>query len=70
MVKMIDGGIYECENGDIVKVRRNNLPYYRFSAVYIQYAGETLQRESNEKWTDDGVSYHDDCGYNIVKQIS
>ena len=70
MITLVNGGIYECENGDIVKVRRNNLPYYCFSAIYIQYAGESIQRESSEKWTAEGVAYHDDCGCNILKQIA
>ncbi len=69
MVNLIEGGIYECENGDIVKVRRNHLPYYCFSAIYIQYAGDIAHESCSETWTAEGVAYHNDCGYNITRLI-
>lgn len=71
MLTLVDGGIYECENGDIVKVYRNNLPYYCFSAIYIQYADEEIVHDScSEKWTADGYPYHSGCGLRIVKQVN
>lgn len=64
---LVSGKIYKCENGYVVTVVKNNLPYYKFSAQ----SGRALNHEGKvvtckEVWTEEGIAYHNDCGYNIT----
>lgn len=65
-ISVEEGKKYKTADGDIVQVRRNNLPYYCFSAVEVNgVEGDCF----GEKWTSNGVAYHDDCGYNFIEEV-
>lgn len=59
-MKIEEGKTYICKNGVVVTVRKNNLPYFKFSSI---------DKSLSEVWTEDGKSYHDDCGYNFVEEV-
>lgn len=59
---------YRTENGYIVTVERSTLPYYKFRALRASIEGKDVKL--SEVWTEDGIAYHDDCGFNIVEQIA
>lgn len=63
-MKIEDGKTYQLKDGTVVKVRRNSLPYYCFSAVVDH--DHYLYRET---WTESGRAFHDDCGFSIVAQV-
>ena len=60
-----DGKTYLCKNGEVVTVRRSNLPYYKFGVLKLN----GIKSDDTEVWSEDGIAYHDDCGYNFVKEI-
>lgn len=66
-MKLEAGKTYVCTNGVIVTLVRNSLPHYKFSCVGY-YATDECGDEvyCSEVWTEDGVAYHNDCGYNIA----
>lgn len=55
---------YVCENLAIVELEKSSLPYYKFKAKSIDWTGKL--ESCSEVWTEDGVAYHNDCGYNII----
>lgn len=62
-IKLEEGKTYITKNGDRVKVVKNRLPYYKFSSdVGSQH------HLFSEVWTEDGVAYHDDCGFSFVAE--
>lgn len=63
-INIKSGSIYKTENGDIVKLVLNNLPYYKFKCVEVNGVPGDCH---GEVWTEDGKAYHDGCGYNIVE---
>lgn len=64
-MKLVDGGTYKTENGYLVTVRRNSLPFYAFSAEKALDANGNAC-DMTEVWTGQGVAYHNDCGFNFV----
>jgi len=70
-VKLEDGHIYEDMNGRYFRVRRNNLPHYKFScAEQIPSPKEPhVTNPFNDVWTEDGISYHYDCGLNLICEV-
>lgn len=65
-IKIKSGGIYKTKDGDIVKLVRNSLPYYKFKCVEVNGLPNNCY---GEVWTEEGKAYHDDCGYNIVEEV-
>lgn len=64
-MKLVDGGTYKTENGYLVTVRRNSLPFYKFSVEKaLDVNGNAC--DMAEVWTEEGVAYHNDCGFNFV----
>ena len=62
------GKKYVCENGIVFVARTTNLPHYKFGVVYAEDAdGKPIS--CSEVWTENGVAYHNDCGYNVIKQV-
>lgn len=59
-MKIEEGKTYRCENGYIFTVRKNHLLRYKFSSI---------DSEETEVWTEQGVAYHDDCGYNFIEEV-
>lgn len=64
-MKLVDGGTYKTENGYLVTVRRNSLPFYKFSAKKA-LDPDNKECEMFEVWTEEGVAYHNDCGFNFL----
>jgi len=60
-----EGHTYECKNGIVVTVRRSNLPFYKFTVEKI----DGITSKDSEVWSEEGVAYHDDCGYNFVSEV-
>ena len=70
-MKLEAGKTYVCTNGVIVTLVRNSLPHYKFSCIGLcvgRCAIDECDDEvyCSEVWTEDGVAYHNDCGYNIA----
>ena len=61
-VKVEDGGTYQCENGTWVKVKKNKLPYYKYSCA--EWSGKISAE--GETWTEEGIAYHNDCYFNFI----
>lgn len=66
-MKVENGYTYKCENGYLVTLQRNNLPYYKFSCIDASLDGVPVK--CREVFTEDGIAYHDDCGYNIISKL-
>lgn len=66
-MKIENGCTYVCENGYLVTLERNQLPYYKFSCVGASFEGKIV--DCTEKFTEDGIAYHNDCVYNIVRKV-
>lgn len=64
-MKIEHGKYYVTKSGELVQMRRNKLPYYCFSAM-----SSNASHLRDEVWTDAGVAYHNDCGYNILREAS
>lgn len=60
-----EGKTYLCKNGCVVTVRRTNLPEYKFGVAKMN----GNDSNDSEVWTESGVAYHDDCGYNFVEEV-
>lgn len=68
-MKVQEGKTYVCQNGYIVTVVRNSLPYYKYSvAGKVATDDQGFTVDCSETWTEDGLAYHNDCGYNIVSE--
>lgn len=64
-MKIVCGKTYTCENGFTVKVKKSNLPYYKFK-VDEAYDEQGIKIDwLSEVWTEDGIAHHNDCGYNF-----
>lgn len=61
-IKLESGKTYVTENGDVVKL-------YCFSG-WLQFCFKTDVDSSlsHERWTEDGVAHHSDCGNSIVSE--
>lgn len=54
---------YILKNGEVISFRRNSLPHYKFSAE--------VNKDHylfNEVWTENGVAYHNDCGFSVLAE--
>lgn len=65
-MKIQHGKTYKCKNGDVFTIKKNNLPYYCFSVD----KAHSFPTNEHEVWTEEGIAYHDDCGYNFVEEIN
>jgi hypothetical protein len=66
-IQLVEGKKFYVADGDIrytVTVRRNSLPYYKWS---METGPDWLE---SEVWADDGTAYHADCGNSIVGEIN
>lgn len=66
MIKVEAGKTYITANGYTVKLERNSLPHYCFKAVSCD--GDETNNCFGEVWTAEGIAYHNDCGYNLVRE--
>lgn len=64
-MKIQVGVEYVLKNGEIVQFEKNSLPYYKFSALV-----DPDHYLATEVWTEDGVAYHDDCGFSVVREAA
>lgn len=62
-----EGKTYETEDGAVVRLRRNSLPHYCFSAASTD--GDVADDCYGEVWSADGKAYHPECGYNLVREV-
>jgi len=70
-MKLEEGKVYECKNGNKVKVKRSNLPYYKFTVKENLPSEEGfIDTNTSEVWNENGIAYHDDCGYNFIREVS
>ena len=66
------GKTYQCKNGAFVTISNgvNNGLYYRHKASNVVHETEGIRDAGyHEVWTSEGVAYHYDCGWNIVREI-
>ena len=70
-IKLESGKLYLCEDGSVVKVKKNSLPEYKFSldeGYKIESGKLVKQNWGSLVWKENGISYHFDCGLNIVSE--
>ena len=65
-MKIKTGNTYKCENGFVFEAVKNNLPYYKFSCKNKIGSFDGELTNCSETWTEDGIAYHNDCGYNVI----
>lgn len=63
-MKIEEGKTYLLLNLAKVSFKRNNLPYYKFSIVE-----SSEDFGVGEVFTEDGIGYHNDCGYEVIGEI-
>ncbi len=70
-VKLEDGHIYEDMDGRYFKVKRCKLPYYKFGCAEQMPSPKfpEVVKDFDDHWTEDGISYHSDCGLNLICEV-
>lgn len=66
------GKTYQCKNGAFVTIsdKVSNGLYYKYSASNVLHESEGITDAGYcEVWTSEGVAYHYDCNWNIVREI-
>lgn len=70
-VHLKDGHIYEDMQGRYFKVKRCKLPYYKFGCAEQIPSPKfpDIVEGFDDHWTEDGISYHNDCGLNLICEV-
>ena len=70
-VHLEDGHIYEDMQGRYFKVKRCKLPYYKFGCAEQIPSPKVpdIVEGFDDHWTEDGISYHNDCGLNLICEV-
>lgn len=70
-MKIEEGLTYKCENGYIVTIVRNSLPYYKFSCDGSSATDtDGFVVSCSEVWNEVGVACHFGCGYDIIQEYN
>ncbi len=70
-VKLEDGHVYEDMRGRYFRVKRCGLPYYKFGCAeqVPSPAVPDIEKGFDDHWSEDGISYHNDCGLNLICEV-
>lgn len=70
-VHLEEGHIYEDMDGRYFKVKKCGLPYYKFGCAEQIPSPKypNIVKDFDDHWTEDGISYHNDCGLNLICEV-